>query len=73
MKLVPVEGYDGLARDIRTGAILNINSGEVDKARERKAKQRQQQRDLEAMQQDIDQMKYDLKVIKDLLLKVTEK
>lgn len=73
MKLVPVEGYDGLARDTRTGAILNINSGEVDKARERKAKQRQQQRDLEAMQQDVDQMKYDLKVIKDLLLKVTEK
>ena len=34
MNLVKVEGHAGLARDKNTGAILNINSNEIDRIKE---------------------------------------
>jgi hypothetical protein len=34
MDLIKVDGHSGLARDKKTGAILNINSTEIDRIKE---------------------------------------
>lgn len=70
MNLVKVEGHAGLARDKNTGAILNINSNEV----ERIKKLRQNQREIKKSQeQEINQLKSDVADIKMMLSKLIEK
>jgi len=70
---IPVEGHPGLVRDPRSGAILNINRSEIQKARERKNKQVAQAEEYEQLKSDVDQMKNDIGAIKDLLTKLVEK
>ena len=41
MDLIKVEGHNGLMRDRNTGAILNINSNEIDRIKELRQKQRE--------------------------------
>jgi hypothetical protein len=41
MELIKVEGQPGLARDKNTGAILNINSSEVQRIKELRQNQRE--------------------------------
>lgn len=66
MKLIPVEGKPDLARDPRTGAIVNINKNEMQAARERKRKRKSQQAEFEQLRTDVDE-------IKQLLNKLVEK
>jgi hypothetical protein len=70
MDLVKVEGQPGLARDKRTGAILNINSTEINRIKEL----RQNQRDLKKVErEEINQLKSDVAEIKMMLSKIVEK
>ena len=70
MNLIKVEGQPGLARDKRTGAILNINSTEINRIKEL----RQNQRDLKKVErEEINQLKSDVAEIKMMLSKIVEK
>lgn len=65
-KFVKVENQRDLVRDKTTGAIVNINNDELEKARARK--KIRQQRDFE-----IQELKNDVAQIKDMLSKIAEK
>lgn len=65
MKLMRVEGYPGLARDPVSGAIVNINSKDIERAKKiKKTSQSEKQR--------IDKLEQDIGEIKGLLLKMLE-
>jgi Spy/CpxP family protein refolding chaperone len=70
MDLIKVEGHNGLMRDRNTGAILNINSNEIDRIKELRQKQREAKASQE---QEINQLKSDVSEIKMMLSKIVEK
>ena len=57
MKLIPVDGHPGLARNKATGAIVNINSSEMAQARKRKKISRDRQLELTQLKTDVAEMK----------------
>lgn len=57
MSYIKVRDNPDLVRDLRTGAILNINEEMILKARERKRKKKQEQEELEKMKSDISEIK----------------
>ena len=65
-RYIQVEGNSGLVRDRTTGAILNANSTEIQRARLKKNKEKQQE-------QEIQELKKDVSEIKVLLTKLIEK
>ena len=65
-RYIQVEGNSGLVRDRTTGAILNANSTEIQKARLKKNKEKRQE-------QEIQELKKDVSEIKVLLTKLIEK
>jgi hypothetical protein len=67
--LIPVEGHSGLARDKRSGAIVNINSTEITQARMRKQKRQQEKQEMEQFRSDIDQIKRTLAALLERLEK----
>ena len=74
MKIIPVDGYDGLARDVETGSIVNINTSEIERARIRKkARQQQKQAAVEAkarreqLEQRVDNIEQKLDTILSIL------
>tara|TARA_R110000868_G_scaffold382366_1_gene648933 strand:- start:8892 stop:9107 length:216 start_codon:yes stop_codon:yes gene_type:complete len=70
MNLIKVDGHAGLARDKNTGAILNINSNEIDRIKELRRNQRELKKSQE---QEINQLKSDVSDIKMMLSKLIEK
>tara|TARA_B110000908_G_C10244161_1_gene447840 strand:- start:1611 stop:1841 length:231 start_codon:yes stop_codon:yes gene_type:complete len=72
-KHIPVNGHPGLVRDAKSGAILNINKTEIQKARERHARQQTQLDEYEELKSDVSQLKNDIGDIKDLLTKLVDK
>ena len=73
MDQIKVEGVSDLVRDKNTGAIISINRTEAVLARERKHRQRAQVQEQRDLKSDVDQLKNDISVIKDLLTKLAEK
>ena len=73
MKTVKVEGHSHLVRDKNTGAVISINKGEAQQARERKARWKAEQAEQQTLRSDVDQLKNDMSAIKDLLTKLVEK
>jgi uncharacterized protein YpuA (DUF1002 family) len=73
MKLIPVQGNSSLARDVKTGAIVNINSNEIQQARERKKAMKQKDNDFEQVKQDVAGLKDDISEIKQILRQLVEK
>ena len=65
-RYIQVEGNSGLVRDRTTGAILNANSTEIQKARLKKNKEKQRE-------QEIQELKKDVSDIKVLLTKLIER
>lgn len=59
-KKIPVEGHPHLVRDSQSGAILNINSSGIQKAR--KAKE-----DRKREKERLDKLEYEMSEIKSLL------
>jgi hypothetical protein len=71
--LIPVKDHQSLARDSKTGAIVNINSNEIEQAREVKAARKQKDNEVENLKEDVASLKNDLSDIKRLLLQLVEK
>jgi len=66
MRLVKADNGPGMARDLNTGAIININRSELEQAREAK-------RLRKAKDQEFAQMKNDIDDIKKMLTQIAEK
>lgn len=65
-KFIPVKGNGSWVRDSQTGAIVNINTQDINEARDRKAlKQKEKQRML--------QLENDVADIKEMLTKLFER
>ena len=73
MDQLKVEGHADLVRDVKTGAVVNINRPEAALTRQRKHNWRVQQQVQEQLKSDVDQLKNDISDIKDLLTKLVEK
>ena len=70
MDLIKLQGQPRLARDKKTGAILNINSTEISRVKELRTNQRELKR---AEKEEINQLKSDVAEIKMILSKIVEK
>tara|TARA_Y100001935_G_scaffold203047_1_gene171627 strand:- start:187 stop:396 length:210 start_codon:yes stop_codon:yes gene_type:complete len=66
MQLKKVKDHSGLARDIQTGAIMNINKDDIAAARKRKLERRKKE-------QEFDDLKNEVGDIKNMLTKIIEK
>ena len=64
-KYIKVEGKTGLARDPRSGAIINTNKTEIAQSRNRKKLWKEQQ-------EEISTLKNDISVMKEMLAKLLE-
>ena len=73
MSRVKVEGRADLVRDMNSGAVISINSTEANNARQRKHRQQLEEQEQRELKSDVDQLKNDISVIKDLLTKLAEK
>ena len=62
-KYIMVKNSDGLARDRRTGGIVNINRSEIDLARARKESKNKKEREFEQLKTDVSEMKQLLNTI----------
>ena len=56
-RYIQVEGNSGLVRDRTTGAILNANSTEIQKARLKKNKDKQQEQEIQELKKDVSEIK----------------
>tara|TARA_R100001377_G_scaffold79553_1_gene57876 strand:+ start:1577 stop:1792 length:216 start_codon:yes stop_codon:yes gene_type:complete len=70
MDLIKVEGHPNLARDVKSGAIININTTEAGRIKEMRFQQRALKKTQE---QEINQLKSDVSDIKMMLSKIVEK
>ena len=66
MKLRKVKDHLGLARDMQTGAIININKDSIEAARKRKLERRKKDNELENLKNEVGD-------IKNMLNKLIEK
>lgn len=73
MDSLKVEGRTDLVRDMNSGAVISINSTEAENARQRKYRQQLEEQEQKELKSDVDQLKNDISVIKDLLTKLAEK
>lgn len=71
--MIRVEGKPGLARDPNSGAILNINSAEIQAAKARKIAMAQEEERKKQLIDDVEMLKEDMSDIKELLLTIKEK
>lgn len=71
--LIPVKDDLSLARDAKTGAIVNINSNEIERARAAKAARKQKDHEVENLKEDVAILKNDISDIKKLLLQLVGK
>ena len=68
--LVPVEGHANLARDPKTGAIINTNQTQYEKYIATRNKLRSDEEKLNKTIEEVAELKKDVGEIKDLLLKL---
>ena len=71
--MIAVERKPGLARDPNSGAILNINSSEIQAAKARKIAMAQEEERKKQLIDDVEMLKEDMSDIKELLLTIKEK
>jgi hypothetical protein len=67
-RYIRVEGFDNLYRDSRSGAIVNVNEDLYSNAVAKKRKAQQQA--ITSLQSHVSELKSDMSIIKDLLLKL---
>jgi hypothetical protein len=70
---VQVEGHSGLVRDKKSGAILNINSTDIEKARKAKALKRKNILKNEILETQVHDLQNEMVEVKGLLNKILEK
>jgi len=71
-KYVPVKGYSGLVRDTETNALINVNSSEIEQARERKRLKLQKKEEEQTLKIRVESIENDLTEIKSLLKALLE-
>ena len=67
MQLGPITGFDNLARDLKTGAILNLDSNASLGLKLTKEKKRKEKEQLEKNTSDINSIKSEVSEIKTML------
>lgn len=67
-KHLKVEGHANLVRDSRTGAILNTNTTEIERARKLKQISEERQEHINSLTEEVKGLKEDMNQIKQLLL-----
>ena len=65
-----VEGHTNLVRDSRTGAILNTNTTEIERARKLKQISEERQEHINSLTEEVKGLKEDMNQIKQLLLNI---
>ena len=70
MQYINVEGSGGMVRDKETGAILNTNKSEIERARNRKIISKKKEEEFDGMKTDIKGLKDDMVELKSLLNKI---
>lgn len=73
MELIKVDGHTGLARDVATGAIVNINKREIEAARERKLKKLETKKRDQQLVNQVVALETEVADIKTILTKILEK
>jgi hypothetical protein len=69
-RYIRVEGSDNLYRDVRSGAIVNVNEDLYLNAVEASRKRKAQQQAITTLQNDVSELKSDMSTIKTLLLQL---
>lgn len=72
-KLVGVKGNRGLAKDLGSNAVININNSEIQRAKEIKATQLRKKQEEETLRAKVDSLESDVSEIKSLLKQILEK
>lgn len=72
MNFKRVEGHNNLVRDSRTGAVLNTNKTEIERARKIKQVNEERQQHISSLTQEVKELKEDMSQIKDLLFRLVE-
>lgn len=67
-----VDGHSNLVRDRRTGAILNTNKAEIERARKLKIVQKEKDQHIINLTNEVDTLRDDVKQIKELLFRLVE-
>lgn len=70
---VPVKGHSGLVRDVTSNALINLNSFEVEQARERKKNKNLKKQQDENLRKEVSDIQSELNEIKDLLKNLINK
>jgi hypothetical protein len=73
MNYLKVQGHNGLVRDISSGAIINTNRTEYEEYMERVRLAEQKDQLISQHTDEINNMKNELREIKDLLIKLVNK
>jgi|TARA_R110000822_G_scaffold47472_9_gene125879 hypothetical protein len=73
MELLKVEGHSGLARDKRTGVILNIDENEIYQARQRKALRIKKSEEEKQLIDRLERVEEGINKVNNLILKLLEK
>ena len=71
MKFKRVEGHSNLVRDSRTGAIINTNTTEIERARKLKQVSAERQEHINSLTEEVKGLKEDMNQIKQLLLNIS--
>lgn len=66
-KYVEVKDNPTLAKDLYSGAVVNINKQEIAAARKRKQERIQKQLEAKQVVEDVESLKQDIQQIKDML------
>ena len=66
-ELYNVEGHKDLARDPKTGSIINVNNMDYNKYVTRRGIKKSKSEDLDTMKNDLDSLKGEMSEIKSLL------
>lgn len=69
-RYIKVEGSDNLYRDIKSGAILNMDQEAYNAAVESIIKRKAQKQTISTLQKDVSELKSDMSTIKTLLLQL---
>lgn len=72
-ELVKVEGHGDLARDPKSGAVLNINRTEIQNARELKRARKLKKQEEENLKATVEDLQNEMSDIKQLLSQLVEK
>ena len=68
-----VEGHASLVKDVKTGAVLNTNTSELEGARKRKLNKRKHEEEKELLKQDLANLQSEMAELKILLKQMVEK